>query len=146
MNTIIAFLISRGFTCEQSFFIFKRVTEELLPCDYYSNMDNVMAYSRIFYELLNITHPEIYLHLKKISQEMENTYALMVSFVLQWFVCLFCNDNINENITEVIWDFFQIDGMVVLLKAALAYFDLLKDDILKCTDFGICDLIKSLTV
>lgn len=76
--------------------------------------------------MLSITHPEIYSHLKKICQEMESTYALMVSFVLQWFVCLFCNDNIHESVTEVIWDFFLVDGMVVLLKAALAYFDILK--------------------
>lgn len=57
MNTIIAFLLSRGFSCQESFFIFKRVTEELLPCDYYTNMDNVMAYTRIFYEMLHLTHP-----------------------------------------------------------------------------------------
>jgi hypothetical protein len=54
-------------------------------------MDNVMAYTRIFYEMLHITHPKIYQHLKKIGEEMENTYVMMVSFVLQWFVCLFCN-------------------------------------------------------
>jgi hypothetical protein len=45
--------------------------------------------------MLNIIHPDIYAHLKKISIEMESTYAMMVPFVLQWFVCLFSNDSIS---------------------------------------------------
>jgi len=45
--------------------------------------------------MLNITHPDIYKHLKMISIEMESTYIMMVPFVLQWFVCLFSNDNIS---------------------------------------------------
>jgi len=49
MNSIIAFLIDDGFTCEEAFFIFKYITENLLPCDYYNTMDCIMAYMRIFY-------------------------------------------------------------------------------------------------
>lgn len=71
---------------------------------------------------------------------------MMVSFVLQWFVCLFCNDNIFEEITEIIWDFFLVDGVIVLFKAALAYFDLLKPIILQCTDFGTPILTQNPTV
>jgi len=74
--------------------------------------------------------------MKKIATEMESTYAMMVSFVLQWFVCLFCNDNVCQQITEVIWDFFLVDGIVVLFKAALGYIDILKPFILQCPDFG----------
>ena len=45
---------------------------------------------------LAITHPQCYAKMKTLSKEMEGSYMAMVSFVLQWFVCLFCNDNVNK--------------------------------------------------
>lgn len=60
----------------------------------------------------------------------------MVSYVLQWFVCLFCQDDVSDQITKVVWDFFMIDGVIVLFKAALAMFDFLEPHILKCKNFG----------
>lgn len=95
MNSIIAFLIDDGFSCEEAFFIFKKVTEGLLPTNYYNSMDTIMVYMRIFYEMLNFTHPKCYNRMKEISKELDNSFVAMVSFVLQWFVCLFCNDNIH---------------------------------------------------
>jgi hypothetical protein len=49
----------------------------------------------------------------------------MVSFVLQWFVCLYTNENVNKQITRVIWDLFLLEGVIALFKGALAIFDLL---------------------
>lgn len=136
MNSIAAYIASKGYSCEESFFILKRITEELLPCEFYTNLDSVMSYTRLFFELLGIAHPDVYLHMKKISLEADSTYAMMASYVLQWFVCLFCNDNISQSITDTIWDFFLIDGVPVLFKAALGMIDLLKPHILSCNDFG----------
>lgn len=91
-----AFLVDESFTPEECFFMFRYITECLIPTDYYVSMDCIMAYMRIFYELLAITHPRCYTKMKDLSKEMEGSYMAMVSFVLQWFVCLFCNDNVNK--------------------------------------------------
>lgn len=95
MNSIAAYIVSKGYSCEESFFIMKRITEQLLPCEFYTKLDSVMAYTRLFFELLAIVHPDVYQHMKKISIQVECTYAMMTSYVLQWFVCLFCNDSVN---------------------------------------------------
>lgn len=108
-------------------------------------MDSIMAYMRIFYEMLSFTHPQCYARMKQIAKEMENSYITMVSFVLQWFVCLFCNDSVDPEIARTIWDFFLLDGITVLFKAGLAMFDLLQPHILKCHTFCIIFLIQNST-
>ena len=69
------------------------------------------------------------------AKEIDNSYIAMVSFVLQWFVCLFCQDEICDGVTKVVWDFLVVDGIVVLFKAALGMFDLLEKYILQCNSF-----------
>lgn len=49
MNLPVAFLIEQGFKNDEAFFILKRITESILPLNYYVNMDCVMAYLRIFF-------------------------------------------------------------------------------------------------
>ena len=76
---------------------------------------------------------------------MDNSYVAMVSFVLQWFVCLFSNDSIDPEITRAIWDFFLLEGIVVLFKAGLAMFDFLQPHIIKCNTYCTCHLMQSNT-
>ena len=68
MNFMVAFLIQEGLSEEEAFFTFKRTVEDLLPPDYYSNMDGIMADMRILFELLAFTHPKCYERMKEISQ------------------------------------------------------------------------------
>lgn len=58
-----------------------------------------------------------------------------MSFTFQWFVCLYTNGNIDPYVKIIIMDHFLLEGVVVLFKAALAYFDYLEDIILKVNSF-----------
>lgn len=108
----------------------------MLPPDYYTNMDGVMANTRIFYELLSLTHPRCYERMKKIAETMDSNFVATVSFVFQWFVCLFTSSNLPVEVTRTIWDYLLIEGASVLFRAGLALFDFLEPAILKCHDYG----------
>ncbi len=51
------------------------------------------------------------------------SFLLTMSFVFQWFVCLFTNINLKRRMRLIIMDHFILEGVAVLFKAALAYFD-----------------------
>jgi hypothetical protein len=54
-----------------------------------------------------------------------------LSFVFQWFVCLFTNVSIKREVRLAIMDRFLLEGTPVLIKASLAFFDVLEEPIQK---------------
>ena len=49
MNNIVLFLLEIGWSPAEAFFVFKKITEELLPCDFYASMDSTIAMVRLLF-------------------------------------------------------------------------------------------------
>jgi hypothetical protein len=133
MNTIALFLLELGFAPSEAFFVFKKITEELLPCDFYSSMDSTMALVRLLFEVLHLTHPRAVAKMKRIIRHMDgdDRFIVALSFVFQWFVCLFTNVGLPRTVRTAIFDRFLLEGVPVMFKAALAFFDVLEEGILR---------------
>ena len=87
-----------------------------------------MALVRLFFEVLQVTHPKAVTKMKQIIRHMdgEDRFIITVSFVFQWFVCLFTNVNLPRAARLAIFDRFLLEGMPEMFKAALAFFDVLQ--------------------
>ena len=133
MNTVVLFLLEAGWSPCEAFFVFKKISEELLPCDFYASMDSTMALVRLFFEVLQISHPRAVSKMKQIIRHMEgeDRFIITVSFVFQWFVCLFTNVNLPRSARLAIFDRFLLEGMPAMFKGALAFFDVLQEPIQK---------------
>lgn len=57
-NNIIMFLIEEGFTEEQTFFIWKYISLEILPTDYYTSMISVLSDVDIILAIFSIMSPQ----------------------------------------------------------------------------------------
>jgi hypothetical protein len=92
-----------------------------------------MALVRLLFEVLQLTHPRAVAKMKRIIRHMdgEDRFIITLSFVFQWFVCLFTNVNLPRPARIAIMDRFLLEGMPVLFKAALAFFDVLEEPIQK---------------
>ncbi len=71
----------------------------------------------------------------------EDRFIITMSFVFQWFICLFTNINLSRKIRLRIMDHFLVEGITVLFKASLAFFDILEPVILKVSTFGNSHII-----
>ena len=68
---------------------------------------------------------------------IENNFELSLNnFVHKWFVGLFVQ-NFEKEISLIIWDFYFLEGSMVLFKAALAVMKILKKDLMEDPSFGI---------
>lgn len=148
MNNIVLFLFEEGFNAEQSFFILKKITEELLPCDYYSSMDSVYAMIKMFCEVLAQTHPQAVQVMKIVAKNSGsdgNGIVMTTSFAIQWFICLFTKMCSKRNMCRAIMDHFILDGLPALLKAALCFFDTIQPAIAKVRFFCTIFVIQRIT-
>ena len=68
--------------------------------------------------------------MKRVAKNNNNDGIILITgFTIQWFVCLFSNTNLNRNIRRCILDHFLLDGLPVLVKASLCYFDAIQPQI-----------------
>jgi hypothetical protein len=66
---------------------------------------------------------------------MANGFELSLNnFIHKWFVSLF-TQNFNETTSLMIWDFLFLEGNIILFKAALGVFSILKNKIMSNTVF-----------
>lgn len=135
MHSIAIFFIEEGLSAKETFFVLKKITETILPCDYFSQMNSIVGYMRIFYEILPFTYPAVHRRMEKIISTMGCNYMIALTGVFQWFVCLFCNNNFRKCITRVIIDAFMLEGVTVLFKAGLAILEELAPHILACNNY-----------
>lgn len=103
--------------------------EYILPLNYYSELAGVITETTIISFLLQKFLPSIH------DYFVTNHYELTVNnFIHKWLVCLF-TQNFNIDITMIIWDYFFLEGNIILSKACLGIFALLKNDILTQNEF-----------
>lgn len=109
MNNVVLFLIEEGFSDDEAFFILKKITEELLPCDYYSTMNSVIAFVKLLCEVLSQTHPQVVKVMRiVVKNNCGDGISLTTSFAIQWFVCLFTNTNLSRDMRRCIMDHFLL--------------------------------------
>lgn len=108
-------------------------------------MDSTITYIRIVFEMLHHTHPRIYARMKEIIASIDggDAFMLTMSAVFQWFVCLFTNSGLQKSIRLLVLDYFLVEGVPALFKAALALFDHLQDKILSVHEFGTLALMQT---
>lgn len=100
-------------------------------------MESVITYVHILFEILHHTHPQVVKKMKMIMKKMESEgFMLTMSFVFQWFVCLFTNTNLDRKLRLIIIDHFLLQGVTALFKAALAYFDVIEQAVANVSCFG----------
>ncbi len=80
----------------------------MLPCDYYSSLDGIISFLKILWEMIAVLYPNTHTKLTYLIKELNinGSYLCVFSHFLQWFVCLFTNNNINRQIRKTIFDYF----------------------------------------
>mmetsp|Transcript_33599 Transcript_33599/g.94524 ORF Transcript_33599/g.94524 Transcript_33599/m.94524 type:complete len:552 (-) Transcript_33599:227-1882(-) len=126
MNFVVAMLLV-VLTEEEAFWAFVRITETVLPHDYYSEyMQAIVVDQQVFQHLIEKRLPRI---AKKFGE-----FTLPVSSLLsQWFLCLFVN-SLPAEISLRIWDCLFVDGFSVLMSVALAVLKINTNVILSCNE------------
>jgi len=129
MNFIVARLLLVIQNEEKVFWIFSQIIELILPLNYYSQLSGVITDTSLISILLEKYLPDLY------SFFTNNNFELTVNnFIHKWLVCLF-TQSFNEEMAYNFFDFFFIDGNVILIKECLAVFSILREKLLELEDF-----------
>ena len=114
---------------ENTFWVFTQVLENILPNDYFSELNGMMVDCLVVSNLCN--------NIKEIKDHITNLNAdiCLKNLFYKWFDSLYADGCSFLNF-YVIWDAMMLDGNIVLFRATLAILEELKDQILKLNDFN----------
>ena len=105
MNNLVLFFYEEGFDDQSAFFLLKKITQEILPCDYYTTMNTVQAFVKLLCEILTQTHPKVVHVMKRVARNNGGDGIILITgFTIQWFVCLFSNTNLKRKMRRCIFD------------------------------------------
>lgn len=110
---------------ENSFWIFVQLIESLLPLSYYSELSGIIVDTSILHILLKMYHKDLYDHLVSLNYDLS-----LNNILYKWFVSMFIQ-NINEDLSYIVWDSMFLEGNIMLFFASLAMFRIMKLDIMK---------------
>ena len=132
------FLQMTNFKEEESFYLFCRLLEEIIPYDYYFFGIGIEAEMEIVIQLLNKFEPEIYNHILKIKGCELILYGLITQIVTSLF-SFKAGKNITIFFYTCMFGFFSLeekkeDIYYYFYKAILAIFKTFKKEILKVKD------------
>ena len=134
LNVIVAyFLYKTNYNEEESFYLFLRLMENILPYDYYLNGIGVEAELNILNILLEKYEPDLVKHLNKINGYMV-VYTILTQFITSLLIF-----KTNENITNILFNCFfgfallenKEDIFFYFYKVILSIFKILKNDLMK---------------
>lgn len=131
-NFIVARLLRLFNTEEDVFWIFVQIIENILPCEYYSELLGIMTDCSLCLTILKETN-------KKIMKKIEGLEVVLNNLLYKWFISLFVENTSFDTFLNI-WDALIIDGDIVLLRAVCAMLELYEEKILQCED------IQNLTV
>ena len=117
---------------ENTFWVFTQVLENILPNDYFSELNGMMVDCLVVSNLCNNIK-----EIKEIKDHITNLNAdiCLKNLFYKWFDSLYADGCSFLNF-YVIWDAMMLDGNIVLFRATLAILEELKDQILKLNDFN----------
>ena len=113
---------------EEAFWIFVMLVESILPLDYYSNMVGALIDQKIFYRFFQSSLPDLCQHLEEVGFDPS-----LLAF--QWLVC-FLSYNLDQEISDRVWDLFFLKGPKIIFRISLALLHLMKKDLMRSKDFG----------
>lgn len=105
--------------------------EGVLPPGYFSGaLTGLQADMGVFRELLSTKLPRLSKHLQKLQGLTEGLEPPLINvFTMQWFLTLFCTCLPYKCVLRI-WDLILTDGGDILLRTALALWELLESRIL----------------
>ena len=93
-------------------------------------MNTVQAFVKLLCEILTQTHPKVVQVMRRVARNNGGDgIVLITGFTIQWFVCLFSNTNLKRQMRRCIFDHLLLEGLPVLIKASLCYFDAIEPEI-----------------
>lgn len=98
-------------------------------------MAGVIVDSTILHKFIEIYLPDLVSYLRDIGCEIN-----LDTIVFKWFVSLFVQ-NMPMEFSLIIWDMLFLEGNIVLFKAALGIFKILKKDLMARSSMGKSILI-----
>jgi len=101
-----------------------------LPLAYYSEMAGVIVDSTILHKFIECYMPDLVSYLSEIGCELN-----LDTIILKWFVSLFVQ-SLPIKFSLIIWDMLFLEGNIVLFKASLGLFKILKKDLMTKTSMG----------
>ena len=114
---------------ENTFWVFTQILENILPNDYFSELNGMMVDCLVVSNLFNKIQ-EVKDHIINLNADI-----CLKNLFYKWFDSLYAEGCSFLNF-YVIWDAMMLDGNIVLFRAALAILEELKDKILKFNDFN----------
>ena len=145
-NTLVAYLLQMtNFKEEESFYLYSKLLESILPYDYYLHGIGIEAELNIINILLQKYEPDLMNHLTKLGAEM-----LLYSTLTQIITSLFIF-KIDQNITNFAFNCFfgyalleeKNEVFFYFYKIILALFRCFKNELLKCKKLEkINDILK----
>lgn len=112
---------------ENAFWVFVQMIENILPFCYYSELTGIIADTSILHILLKLYFEDLYDHFVSLNYDLS-----INNIIYKWFVSLFIQ-NMNEEMSYIVWDSLFLEGNIVLFYATLAMFFLSKKDLLECS-------------
>jgi hypothetical protein len=127
MNMIVARILNFVSNEEDAFWTFAMLIESVLPLDFYSSqMIGVQIDIQVFEYFLKHNLPEIDSKLKSLKIDP-------MMFLMNWFVCIFC-DKFAEEVTLAILDFIFLQGGYTIHGIALSILKIIEDVLMDCTE------------
>ena len=109
---------------EDVFWIFVQIIENILPCEYYSELVGIMGDCSLCLKILKDTN-------KKIMKKFEGFEVILNNLLYRWFISLFIENASKETFINI-WDAMIFEGDIVLFRAVSAILEFLENDILHC--------------
>ena len=125
-NLIVAKLLLI-FEEEDAFWIFVQVIENILPCEYYSELVGIMGDCSLCLKILMESN-------KKVMLKIKGFEVILSNLLYKWFISLFV-ENSSYDTFLCVWDVLFLDGNIVLLRAVSSILDLMEDQILQTDGF-----------
>lgn len=108
--------------------------EGVLPTSYFANnLRGLSVDMAAFRDLLRLRLPELAKHLEKLQNQAQDCATgasyeppLINVFTMQWFLTLFSNC-LPISIVLRIWDLIFLEGNEILIRTALAIWDILQE-------------------
>ena len=136
-NTIVSFFLQKtNFQEEYSYYLFKRLMEDILPYDYYLFGIGIESETIIINQILNKYEPDIINHINKSQAGELIIYSIITQFITSLFTF-----KIDINITiffyNCLFGFYSLENnkenlFYYFYKIILGIFRTFKKDILKC--------------
>lgn len=108
------------------------LVEGVLPKGYFSgSLGGLQADMAVFREIMSTRLPKLSKHLQRLqgaTGESSFEPPLTNVFTMQWFLTLFCTC-LPKNCVLRVWDLVLIEGSDILLRTALAIWEILEESV-----------------